>query len=57
MKRINQRIHNEGFRSEGVNWDGRDDFGEQLAKGVYVYNLSITNEQEEQRIKLKQCSF
>ena len=44
VKRINQRIHNEGFRSEGVNWDGRDDFGEQLAKGVYVYNLSITNE-------------
>ena len=45
VKRINQRIHNEGFRSEGVNWDGRDDFGEQLARGVYVYNLSITNEE------------
>ena len=45
VKRINQRVHNEGFRSEGINWDGRDDFGEQLAKGVYVYNLSITNEQ------------
>jgi hypothetical protein len=45
VKRINQRINNEGFRSEGINWDGKDDFDEQLAKGVYIYNLSITNEQ------------
>ncbi len=45
VKRINRRIHNEGFRSEGVFWDGKDDFNETLAKGVYLYNLSITNEQ------------
>ena len=44
VKRINRRVHSEGFRSEGVNWDGTDDFGEQLARGVYVYNLSIINE-------------
>ena len=45
VKTINQRIHNEGFRSNGINWDGRDDFGEQLAKGVYLYKLKVTNEQ------------
>ena len=45
VKRINRRVHTEGFRSEGVNWDGTDDFGEQLARGVYVYNLSIINEE------------
>jgi hypothetical protein len=45
VKRINRRIHNEGFRSEGIFWDGKDDFNETLAKGVYLYNLSITNEQ------------
>ena len=45
VKRINRRVHTEGFRSEGINWDGTDDFGEQLARGVYVYNLSIINEE------------
>ena len=45
VNRINRRIHNEGFRSEGIIWDGRDEFGEKLSKGVYVYNLKVTNEQ------------
>jgi hypothetical protein len=45
VKRINKRIHNQGFRSEGILWDGRDDFGEKLAQGVYIYNLRVVNEQ------------
>ena len=45
VKRINKRIHNEGFRSQGIPWDGRDDYGEQLSRGVYLYNLSVKNEQ------------
>ena len=27
MKTINRRIHNEGFRSSGISWDGLDDDG------------------------------
>ena len=45
VKTINRRIHNEGFRSSGISWDGLDDFGEQLARGVYLYKLEVTNEQ------------
>ena len=45
VKTINRRIHNEGFRSSGISWDGLDDFGEQLARGVYLYKLKVTNEQ------------
>ena len=45
VKRINKRILNEGFRSQGISWDGKDDFNEDLARGVYVYNLRVTNEQ------------
>ena len=29
----------------GISWDGLDDFGEQLARGVYLYKLEVTNEQ------------
>jgi hypothetical protein len=24
-----------------VDWDGRDEYGDQLAKGVYIYRLSV----------------
>jgi hypothetical protein len=41
VKTINQMVHSEGFRSAGIPWDGKDDFGDQLAKGVYVYSLKI----------------
>ena len=27
--------------SRNVNWDGKDDFGENIAKGTYVYKLSV----------------
>jgi hypothetical protein len=42
VKTINEIVHTEGFRSEGIQWDGRDDFGDQLAKGVYVYTVIVT---------------
>lgn len=42
VKTINQMVHTEGFRSEGIHWNGRDDYGDVLGKGVYVYRLSVT---------------
>lgn len=42
VKTINQLVPTNGFRVEGIAWDGRDDFGDQLAKGVYVYQLKVT---------------
>lgn len=41
VRTINQLVHTEGFRSEGIVWDGLDDFGDQLAKGVYVYRVKV----------------
>ncbi len=41
VRTINQLVNTEGFRSAGIPWDGRDDFGDQLAKGVYVYRVSV----------------
>jgi hypothetical protein len=31
----------EGFRNSPLEWDGRDDFGDVMAKGVYIYRLKI----------------
>ncbi|MFM6935126.1 MAG: type IX secretion system sortase PorU [Flavobacteriales bacterium] len=43
VKTIQQMVPTQGFRSEGIEWDGKDDFGDQLAKGVYVYRLKVKN--------------
>ncbi len=42
VRSINQLVQTEGFRSQGIEWDGKDDFGDQLAKGVYVYAVKVT---------------
>lgn len=41
VKTINQLVKTRGFRTEGIEWDGKDDFGDQIGKGVYVYRLSV----------------
>ncbi|PWH86003.1 hypothetical protein DIT68_05455 [Brumimicrobium oceani] len=43
IKTINETVKTRGFRTEGIVWDGRDDFGDQLAKGVYVYRITVKN--------------
>jgi flagellar hook assembly protein FlgD len=44
IKSIEQRIFSEGFRLGSQNclsWDGRDDYGDPLAKGVYLYKVKL----------------
>ncbi len=41
VKTINQSVQCDGFRSKGIHWNGLDDFGDQLAKGVYVYHVKV----------------
>ncbi|MBI1837441.1 MAG: type IX secretion system sortase PorU [Flavobacteriia bacterium] len=44
IKTINKTVSTIGFRSDGITWDGKDDFGDDLAKGVYIYKLSVRSE-------------
>lgn len=41
VKTISRQLACEGYRSEPMAWDGRDDFGDKLARGVYVYRLNV----------------
>jgi len=43
VKTINTIVPTTGFRAEGIEWDGKDEYLDQLAKGVYVYRLKIKN--------------
>ena len=37
-------LHDENSFSRDFYWDGRDDFGDKVAKGVYIYKLSVRSE-------------
>ncbi|WP_321540099.1 type IX secretion system sortase PorU [Flavobacterium piscinae] len=56
VKTINQVVNTEGFLSREITWDGRDDFGDKIGKGVYVYKLTVksnlTNKKVEKIEKL-----
>ena len=41
VKSINTKQVTEGFRSEPIPWDGRDDFGDRLGRGTYLYRLKV----------------
>lgn len=43
IKTIRQNVNTIGFRSNGITWDGKDEFGDDLAKGVYIYKLTVKN--------------
>lgn len=41
VKTINQNITTTGTLSRSINWNGLDDFGNKIGKGVYIYKLSV----------------
>ncbi len=41
VKTIDGFYNSKGFRIGPINWDGRDEFGDPLAKGAYVYQLKV----------------
>ena len=52
----NQTVFSDGFTSRDIVWDGKDDFGDKIGKGIYVYRLTvkstITNKKIEKFEKL-----
>ncbi|GAB1307560.1 type IX secretion system sortase PorU [Urechidicola sp. KH5] len=41
VKTINQTVNSTGNLSRSITWDGLDDFGDKIGKGVYVYKLNV----------------
>jgi flagellar hook assembly protein FlgD len=41
VKTISQFVQAEGYRSDPIEWDGRDDFGDKIGKGVYIYRIKV----------------
>jgi len=47
VKTLNRQLQCDGFRSEPLAWDGLDDAGDKLGRGVYVYRLSVATQDGE----------
>ncbi len=41
VKTIVQDVVTDGYRIDGIVWDGLDDFGDTIGRGVYVYKVSV----------------
>ena len=56
IKTINQTVQTSGNLSRSLNWNGLDDFGNRVGKGVYIYKLkvksTISNQYSEKYEKL-----
>jgi hypothetical protein len=44
IKTINQNVQTMGTLSRNITWNGLDDFGNKIGKGVYIYKLRVTSE-------------
>jgi flagellar hook assembly protein FlgD len=49
VKNIRQTINSIGNRSFEIEWDGKTDFGERLARGVYIYRIEVKDSQGKSR--------
>jgi len=53
VKNIEQTINVQSFLSEGIFWDGLDDFGDKIGRGVYFYKLKVKNENDDEVEKIE----
>lgn len=43
VKSISEVVQTSGILVRSITWNGKDDFGDRVGKGVYVYKLEVTN--------------
>ena len=53
VKTIARTINTPGNRSDEVEWDGRDDYGAKLGRGVYLYQVLVKTGDGRQQHKLE----
>lgn len=53
VKSIYQTINTPGNRSYQIEWDGKDDYGDKAARGVYLYDLEVKTSDGKKARKLE----
>ncbi len=57
IKTLTRTINSEGTRSSDIEWDGRDDYGDRIARGVYLYRLTVRTPDGKNASKLQRLVF
>lgn len=57
VKDIHTTVFSDGYRVTGIEWDGRDDFGDRLANGVYLYKVSVRPDHADLNNKTVESKF
>jgi len=53
VKTIKQTINDAGNRSSEVEWDGRDEHGDKIGRGVYLYRLTVVTPEGKKRERIE----
>jgi len=48
IRTLEANMLTDGFRSEAIHWNGKDDYEDPIGKGVYIYKLKVRNEDGDQ---------
>ncbi len=57
LKTISEQVTSEGYRVTDIGWDGTDDFGSRIGKGVYVYKVQIGAANGDEGMKVSNSEF
>ncbi|MEO6901742.1 MAG: type IX secretion system sortase PorU [Bacteroidia bacterium] len=41
VKKMSKYVHADGYRSDPIEWNGTDEYGEKIGKGVYIYRIKV----------------
>lgn len=53
IKVMQKTINTTGNRSMELEWDGRDEFGDRVGRGVYLYRLTVTSPDRKKKEKIE----
>ena len=43
VKTLHNSFTSDSFKGEVIPWDGKDTYGSELARGIYVYSFAVSN--------------
>ena len=53
VKSIHRQVQSGGFRVGPIHWNGRDDFGDRIGRGVYIYKLKVRSDRGDTAEKIE----
>lgn len=53
IKMMQQTINTSGNRSCDLEWDGRDEYGQKVGRGVYLYKISVTTPDKQRKERIE----